>query len=216
MDNCKVGRKRQAQYYISYLTRHTTSRETTGRRRTHSLQANDEIETLHWGRLFLPHQRFQQTIQESLSIYTNIFYPWAFLLFTIPFFTLCRHMFCNPIEDRESFQDIYMHADEQRRLQCAQEAPNPIDYSDAFAVAEGKIEGNNMEKIEKSAKNIYLSCHILLSAESFRAVPESSRRTGSDEGLAKHNLFRAAIHACVEVNTKSSLFYFRNFTNCKL
>ena len=65
-------------------------------------------------------------------------------------------MFCNPIEDRESFQDIYMHADEQRRLQCAQEAPNPIDYSDAFAVAEGKIEGNNMEKNRKKRKK-YIS-----------------------------------------------------------
>ena len=79
-------------------------------------------------------------------------------------------MFCNPIEDRESFQDIYMHADEQRKLQCAQEAPNPIDYSDAFAVAEGKIEGNNMKKkIEKSAKYISImsyppSCRIFSNA----------------------------------------------------
>ena len=70
-------------------------------------------------------------------------------------------MFCNPIEDRESFQDIYMHADEQRKLQCAQEAPNPIDYSDAFAVAEGKIEGNNMKKDRKKRK-IYIY-HVISS-----------------------------------------------------
>ena len=50
---------------------------------------------------------------------------------------LYRHILCQPIDYRESFQDVKMLEDENKAIQSAQSPQVSVDYSDPFAVAEG-------------------------------------------------------------------------------
>ena len=61
-----------------------------------------------------------------------------------------RHMLCLPIDYRESFQDVKMLEDETKAIQSAQSPQQSVDYSDPFAVAEGKTRQNDKDKDKHS------------------------------------------------------------------
>ena len=63
-------------------------------------------------------------------------------------------MLCLPIDYRESFQDVKMLEDETKAMQSAQSPQLSVDYSDPFAVAEGKTRQNKKkDKPPRKRKN---------------------------------------------------------------
>lgn len=48
-----------------------------------------------------------------------------------------RHLFCKPVENRESYHDVYLVKEEATALHSAQAPVVEVDYSDAFSIAEG-------------------------------------------------------------------------------